>query len=257
VSFNNGIGLALGGGAARGLAGIGVLAALEERRIEVRAAAGTSMGGLIGALHCNGYSSKEITNITHGLGFWSFVRPNISSTLPHGLCSLRRLRSFLADHLPDQFEDLKKPYQVVATDIDTGEAVRLDSGSLLDALIATASIPILFPPVKIDSRLLVDGGIVEQVPARALLAQGVKPVVAVSFGFVGKRRPRYRGIHRIGVRALDLMGKTMISEIMQTDGVIPIYPDVEDYGAMNFAAADKFIEAGRRAIEQVFLELEG
>jgi NTE family protein len=185
------ISLALGGGGVKGFAHIGVLRVLEQEGFRIRAVAGTSAGGMIGALYAAGYGSDETVERLGGM-----ERGRLYSRLPGdgpALLGMAGVAETLADMLGERtFEDLSIPLAVTAVDLEKGLPVALCRGRLLDAVLATSAVPGVFPPRELDGRLLVDGGVLDPVPvalARSL-APGM-PVVAVvlspSMGWEGEQ----------------------------------------------------------------------
>ena len=171
------IGLALGGGFARGMAHIGVLKVLEQEGIPVRAVAGTSVGALIGACYCSGLSSDELTQVAHSVRFTTFARWTLSR---QGFASNDRMVSFLTRTLKVKtFEELRVPLAVTATDFNTGEGVVFHSGGIIDPVRASCAYPGMFLPVEIRGRYLVDGMLSHPVPTRPLREMGADRVLAV------------------------------------------------------------------------------
>ncbi|MDH3925395.1 MAG: patatin-like phospholipase family protein, partial [Xanthomonadales bacterium] len=205
------IGLVLSGGGARGGAHVGVLKALEEMNVPIDFVAGTSMGAIIGGLYASGYSADEIEKllietdwkkaltdkparrdrtmrkkdlerqflIPYRIGF-----NKGSLQLPLGVIEGQHLdQVFHQMLLPvvgiNDFDDLPLPFRAIATDLVTGEAVVLSSGSLANSLRASMSVPGVFAPVKIDGRLLVDGGMANNLPVNIVREMGADIVIAV------------------------------------------------------------------------------
>jgi NTE family protein len=149
------IGVALGGGFARGLAHIGVFKVLEEEKIPVDFIAGTSVGSVIGAAYASGISAKELEEIAAIVRFKDFSRWSLSR---FGLFSNDKMALFLRKVLRCKtFEELRIPLAIAATDIITGEPAVFTSGDLVDPVRASCAYPGMFQPVKIGNRLLVDG----------------------------------------------------------------------------------------------------
>src|SRR5262245_40909209 len=207
------VGVAFGGGSARGIAHIGVIQWLEEHHVPIDVAAGTSMGGLVGGGFATGMSAAELRKLIADtdwdlmFGASSFPFKNIRrkedarsypSRLEFGLkkgivppTSLndgQQVDLFLARIAAPyyglaNFDDLPTPFRVVAVDLLKGEKVVLDSGSLATALRATMSLPGAFPPVQRDGRLLVDGGLLDNIPADVVKGLGASHVIAVDVGY--------------------------------------------------------------------------
>lgn len=175
------IGLALGSGAARGLAHIGVLKVLEEAAIPIACIAGTSIGAFIGALYASGIPVQEMERTLCELDWRSLARL-LSPTLPtSGLLDGGKVAEFMAELLPVQnFEELSIPLAVTATDVESGEALVIHQGSLLKSLHAATAFPGIFTPVLLNGRYVVDGGLCNPVPADVAYRMGANRVIGVS-----------------------------------------------------------------------------
>ncbi|BCA79180.1 patatin-like phospholipase family protein [Desulfuromonas sp. AOP6] len=174
------IGLALGSGAARGLAHIGVLKELEKNEIPVSAISGTSMGAFIGALYAAGVPLVEMEAVALKQD-WRKLARLVDPTLPtSGLINGKNVASFIQSLLPvHTFEELSIPLAVVTTDIETGEHVIIKKGSLVDAIRAAIAFPGIFPPVRFGDRFLVDGGLCIPVPINQVRDLGVDVTIGV------------------------------------------------------------------------------
>jgi NTE family protein len=183
------IGLALGGGSARGLAHIGVIQVLQAYGIPIDIIAGTSIGSLVGSLYAAGDSVEKLEKSVSLLDKRK-VLSLMDITFPRsGLVRGNRIEKMLIDWgLGDKtFEELNIPFAAVATDIESGERVILNQGNVADAVRASMSIPGIFVPVKYDDRYLVDGGVVDPVPVDLAKKMGADIVIAVSLAI--KRPP--------------------------------------------------------------------
>ncbi len=176
----SGLGLALGSGAARGLAHIGVLKVLEEAKIPINIIAGTSMGAFIGAMYASGVPVSEMERVALEID-WRSMAKILDPILPtSGLTDSKKLVAFMADLLPARdFDDLEYPMAVTATDIDTGEAIIIKQGDLLEALRASLAFPGIFSPVRFGDRFLVDGGLCKPIPTDVARQLGAKNVVGI------------------------------------------------------------------------------
>lgn len=171
------IGVALGGGFARGIAHVGVLRVLEEAGIPIRFVAGTSVGALIGAAYCSGLSCDELEDVAHRVRFKTFARWTLSR---HGFATNARMISFLNSILKVKtFEELRIPLAVTATDVSNGEGIVFTSGPLVEPVRASCAYPGMFLPVNIGGRWLVDGMLAHAVPTRPLRDMGAERVLAV------------------------------------------------------------------------------
>jgi NTE family protein len=171
------IGLALGGGFARGISHIGVLKVLEEENIPIHFVAGTSVGALIGAAYCGGISIAELEQVAARVRLKHFARWTLSRL---GFASNQRMIGFLNSLLKvKSFEELRLPLAVTATDFNTGEGVTFHSGPLVDAIRASCAYPGMFLPVQMRGRMLVDGMLAYAVPSVPAREMGADRVIAV------------------------------------------------------------------------------
>ncbi len=199
------IGLALGGGGARGFAHLGILMALEEHGIPIDIITGTSMGAAVGAVKALGMdlhklylllsnldlnemlgvsesTTREIQRAI-GRGVVEYVRGvdlEETTSLPERLARMYELFSLLT--AKKEFSDTEIPFAVVAADLTTGERVLLNEGPIYRAVAASAAVPGIFPPVRIGNRYLVDGGIIDKIPTDAAIEMGAEVVIAVDAG---------------------------------------------------------------------------
>lgn len=167
--------IALGGGAAKGLAHIGVLKGLEEDGVAIKAVSGTSMGSIIGALAAQGLSGREMETLFVAIDWVRLGRIMVTSVSGSAYHDMLR-ESFGGVRI----EDLERPFAAVACDLDSGEMVVLTTGDLAAAVSASSSIPGILPPWRDGRRRLVDGAVVDPVPVTAATALGDWPVLAVN-----------------------------------------------------------------------------
>ena len=174
--FNTKIGLALGGGAAKGIAHVGVLKALEDQKVNIRYIAGTSVGAMIASLYAFSVSVDDIGALAKRLTMSKVTSFKLSKT---GFFTTASLRDLMVEYIGEvNIEDAKMPLAIVATDIRNGEEIILRSGSVADAVCASAAIPGIYIPVEIGNRSLVDGGLVQNVPIEALQTMGAGVIIA-------------------------------------------------------------------------------
>lgn len=176
------IGLALGGGGARGFAHIGILKVLERHHIKVNYLSGTSMGGIIAAAYAAGYSPTDLENEARKKTQTSELIKLIDPVPPRrGLLKGNRVQDYLTDLLGDckSFEDLEIPLVLNAVDLNSGELIYFSHGDLLPALFATICIPGVFPPIQYQGRCLVDGGVLNNLPIQPIRTLGADIVIAV------------------------------------------------------------------------------
>ncbi len=239
------LGLALGGGFARGIAHVGVLKVLCENQIPIDALAGTSAGSLVAAAFASGCTIEEMAAAARRLRWNSLAR----WTFPRlGFATNERMESLLSKTLHCQtFEQLKIPLAIVATDIRTGEAVAFREGGLLMPLRASCSFPGLFVPVEYDGRLLVDGAVVGSVPVAGL--SGVDAVVAVhlqSRGF--SHRPG--NLFEVVAESFHI-AQNLNQSVWREHCTLTIEPDVSDIRWDDFQRAEELMAAGEAAARGV------
>ena len=246
------IGLALGGGFARGIAHIGVLKVLEEESIPIRAVTGTSVGALIGACYCSGLSLTEMRDVAHNTRFTTFARWTLSR---YGFASNDRMVAFLTRTLKcKRFEDLRIPLGVTATDFNTGEGVVFHSGTIIDPVRASCAYPGMFLPVEIRGRYLIDGMLSYPVPTRPLLEMGAERVLAVhlkgTWATGGPPRHLFDVIGQSFAIAQDAM-----SSLWRDAADVVVEPDVAGFAYDDFKRADELIHAGEVAMRKALPEV--
>lgn len=245
------IGLALGGGFARGLAHLGVLKVFAEGGVPIDALAGTSVGAVVAAAFASGLGVDEMIQQAREVRWKALAR----WTLPRmGLATNERMDDLLPRVLRcSTFKELKTPLAVVATDISTGEAVVFRDGDLIAALRASCSVPGLFAPIEAQGRLLVDGMLVASVPASAVRAFSVDTVVAVHLN-TGELRHRPANIFQVVGQAFQIAERLGDAAWRKACDYV-IEPDVSEFEWDDFDRADDLILAGERAARQALRAL--
>jgi NTE family protein len=175
------VGIALGGGAARGFAHIGVLEILDKENIPIDMIAGTSAGSVVGALYAQGMSAARIKEIVLEMDWLKRIRLVDISIPKTGFIAGKKITELLKSIIGDvDFSELKIPFACIATDIMTGEEIIINKGSVLEAVRASISVPIVFAALKYKERFLVDGGLVDQVPVDAVKDMGPDVTIGVN-----------------------------------------------------------------------------
>lgn len=240
------VGLALGGGVARGLAHIGVLKILVESGIPVDYVAGTSAGSIIGATFCAGMSLEQVKEIGLKMRWWHMARPVWPA---RGLVSFQPLADWLARLLGDpQIEDLPLPYAALATDLKTGQPVVLNTGRLATAVQASCAVPGLVEPVEMDGRLLGDGSLTNTVPVDVLRRMGADYVIGVDI-FKSAIRKRW-GVFGLGFNALEILIERAGGGIETADCLI--VPPLGGKTYLRFSRREEFFLLGEQAaLEQI------
>jgi NTE family protein len=237
------IGLALGGGAARGFAHIGVIQVLEEAGIRPSLVAGTSAGSLVAALYASGKSGAELAKVAlamdeSAITDWSFP----GRGLIRGEALARYVREQTGGRL---IEQLPLPLGIVATDLDSGEAVLFQRGDVGLAVRASSAVPAVFQPVKIGTREYVDGGLASPVPVRFARQMGAELVVAVDISAVPNGGATGDMMHLL-LQTFSIMGRS-INHFELRDADVVVRPKLAGAGSADFSARKRVIDAGREA----------
>jgi len=238
--------LVLGGGSARGLAHIGVLKVFEREKIPIHAIVGTSMGALIGASYSVGMPIKKMEEIAHEFNWRTVFDP----TLPKmGLLAGKKLAKVVDDlTLNKSFDECRIPLAVVTTDIEKNERVVFQKGNLQKIVCASCSWPGIFNPVRIDGRLLVDGGIKNSVPTR--VARFIDPgyMVAVDVGFCVKDN-NISNIFQMLLQSFQIMGEELNRyQARISDTMIKV--ELGNIDQVAFDKAKEAIAKGEKAAEE-------
>jgi NTE family protein len=246
------IGVALGGGFARGMAHIGVLKVLEEEGIPVRIVAGTSVGALIGAAYCSGLSIEELEKVAHSVRFTTFARWTVSR---YGFASNDRMVAFLARTLKVKtFEELRIPLGVTATDFNSGEGVVFHSGSIIDPVRASCAYPGMFLPVNIRGRWLVDGMLSHPVPTSPLRDMGADRVLAVHLKGQWSKDGAPRHLFDVIGQSFAI-AQDQMSHLWRGAADLVVEPDVAGFAYDDFKRASELILAGEAAMRKALPEV--
>lgn len=239
------IGLALGAGAARGIAHLGVLKTLAKYKLQVDYIAGTSIGALVGALYACGLDVDFLIQFANELRAKSWVDLVLPRT---GLISGKKVETMLQILTRNRcFDELKIPFAAVATDIERGEPVIIKEGNVAAAVRASISIPVIFKPVSMNGRLLVDGAVVDRVPVSVVREMGAHLVIAVDVNRYVSFQP-VRNIVDVMLQTLDIMEHKILSATV-IDTEVLIRPKVGHISPGHFHRVDELVEAGEEAAE--------
>ncbi len=238
-SLNN-IGLALGSGAARGLAHIGVLKALKEHNIDVDIISGSSAGALIGGLYCCGISPDMIRKLAIQIDkkMW------MDLTVPRkGVLKGDRIEEILKLVTGGRrIEELDKKLIIVATDLNKSEKVIIRKGPVYKAIRASISIPGFFEPVRIEDKILVDGGVVDRVPVTVLKEEGADFVIAADVGF-SDYQSRLFHVFDIIQKSIDIMAERIL-EVDLAYADILLKPPLSHIESSKFEMVDECFQIG-------------
>ena len=237
------IGLALGGGFARGIAHLGVLRVLEDAGIRVDFLAGTSVGALIAAAYASGAPVEAISKRAMATSFRDFARWSLSR---YGLASNERLSRFVYEFCGvHSIEEMKRPLAICSVDLLTGEPYYFTKGDLGIALRASCAYPGLFQPVEYEGRVLVDGFLTGPVPVEAARMLGAEVVIAVYLGMTGPApRPKHMG--EVLWRSFAIMQQQALERRDRSADVL-ISPEVRDFAWDDFTRTGEMVAAGEAA----------
>ncbi len=282
------IGLVLSGGGARGVAHLGVIEVLEEYGIPIDFISGASMGSLIGGLYAIGYSTESLhalvdttdwqyvlsftddpdrrdlfidQKLTPQRGLFTLRFDGIVPVIPASVTPAQRLSSFINQlvlqgiyHAGDSYDDLRVPFRTVATDIVTGERVVFDRGDLVQGLRASISIPLIFAPVKMNDMLLVDGGLVSNIPVDIARESGCDIIIAVNTTSGMRTSDQIGAPWEVADQIITIMQQRWNSDQLRLADIV-ITPPIDDYLGTDFDNMPFFLEEGRRSAEDAVSEI--
>lgn len=245
--FNTKIGLALGGGAAKGIAHVGVLKAFEEEGVKIHCVSGTSIGALVAAYHAFGKNADEIMKVGRELSFSKIANFTLRR---RGMFTTDSIEEMILRDLGDvDIENALKPLAIIATDITTGEKVVFRKGKLAKAVAASVAVPGAYVPVEYMGRLLVDGGITENVPTSVLEKMGAGILVGIDLNGV-KKYPYPKDILGVLGNAFDIAIDLRTRDQLKTCDVL-VSLDLSDYSRLgNVEDADKLFLEGYRPMKE-------
>ncbi|MDJ0366707.1 patatin-like phospholipase family protein [Hymenobacter sp. H14-R3] len=240
----NTLALALSGGGARGIAHLGVLAALDELGLPVGRLAGVSSGGIAATFYAAGFAPRDILRLLLGTNFRGLTRPVFSRL---GLLGLEAVEQLLARHLGAdlQFENLRLPLTLVATDLVAGESVYFTSGPLLPPLLASAAVPIVYRAVQYQGRQLVDGGLLNNLPVEPLLGRPAERVVGVHCNPLNTD-VSVSNLRRLVERTLQLALSTNVTARKSQCALLLEPPALRTYRPLDYRKAAELFEVGYR-----------
>jgi NTE family protein len=244
------VGLALGGGAVRGFAHLGVIKVLLEEGIPIDYVAGTSVGSIIGAAYCSGMPLDQIITKAEKINWRSIVRPHWGT---EGIVSFRGIRTFINDIFDTPtFEDLQTPFAVVTTDIDADEGVIITEGEVAPAVEASCSVAGLVAPVHLHGKRLADGVFVNAVPASIVKLMGADYVIGVDV-LRPLIRP-YGGFVSHFLNAFEIVLRHSGGGLESSDCLIS--PDIGGFTYLRFGKRNALIELGMKATEGKITEIK-
>lgn len=243
------IGLALGGGGARGLSHIGVLEELDRAGVEIGWIAGTSAGSLVGALYAYGLKPAEILALAKETSWHDLAGVNLPKV---GLTTFDPMEKLLNEIFHKAtFADLKLPFAAVSCDLHTGKEVILREGNVARAVRASCSIPGIFVPVTDNEQLLTDGGVVNGVPVNVARQLGAEKVIAVQLHGGEEPVGKLDNIFAILLQSLEIMQR---SQTMEKPDVL-LVPEVTSLGIFDFDKVDEGYKAGQEIAKKHMEEI--
>ncbi|PWK25732.1 patatin-like phospholipase family protein [Maribacter polysiphoniae] len=278
------IGLVLSGGGAKGMAHIGALKVIEEAGIKIDYISGTSMGAIVGGLYASGYSASQLDSIFRSIDFTSLINDNLPRSaktfyekedseryainlpfnnfklsVPQGFSGGQNIYNELVKrlyHVKDihDFSKLPIPFVCIATNVETGEQIKLDKGYLPEAIMASGTLPSLFEPTTIDGKVLIDGGVVNNYPVEEVKKMGADLIIGVDVQHGLRDRGSLLSATEILLQISNFRTvKNMVEKSEMTD--VYIKPDMMNYSVMDFDLDDEIIEKGRVAAVEKYDEL--
>lgn len=246
------VGLALGGGAARGFAHIGVIQVLEENGIKVDYVTGTSAGSLVAALYASGRNGAALAAMADQMDESAFADWAFPG---RGLIRGEALARYVRENTGGRnIEQMAVPLGIVATDLDSGQAILFQRGDAGTAVRASSSVPAVFTPVKIGTREYVDGGLVSPVPVRFVKQMGAELVIAVDISAIPDGAPTGDPM-RMLLQTFAIMGKSINTfELREADLVLR--PKLAGVSSADFSNRKRSIQAGRDAMTAALPELK-
>jgi len=240
------IGLALGGGAARGFAHVGVIQVLEEAGIRPTLVTGTSAGSLVAALYASGKSGAQLQQIAETMEEATIADWTLQ-IFTRGVLRGEALAKYVNTQVGQKpIEAMVIPLGIVATDLNSGNDVLFQRGDTGTAVRASSAVPAVFQPVKVGSREYVDGGLVSPVPVRAARKMGAELIIAVDIS-TPPEASAANGTLEILLQTFTIMGKS-ISTIELKDADVLVRPSLQGVSSADFSARKRSIEAGRQAM---------
>lgn len=240
------LGLALGGGAAKGFAHVGVISVLEEAGLRPALVVGTSAGSVVGALYASGKTGAQLQQAAlqiEEVAIADWMVPIINRGVFRGEALARYVNEAVSHRL---LEDMRIPLGVVATDLGTGQGVLFRRGNTGTAVRASSAVPAVFQPVRISGRDYVDGGLVAPVPVQYARQMGAELVLAVDISDAPEGQPA-GDTFQILLQTFNIMGKSINQhELRQADVVVR--PSLVGLRSADFSARHKAIESGRAAM---------
>ncbi|MGB5499810.1 MAG: patatin-like phospholipase family protein [Maribacter sp.] len=279
------VGLVLSGGGAKGMAHIGALKVIEEAGVKIDYIGGTSMGAIVGALYASGYSATQLDSIFRNIDFNRLISDNLPRgvktfyekedseryaiklpfdnfkiAIPSGYSGGQNIYHELVKHLYhvkdiNDFSELPIPFVCIATNVETGEQVNLESGYLPEAIMASGTLPSLFEPFTMGGKVLIDGGVVNNYPIDEVKKMGADIIIGIDVQHGLRDRSDLLSATEILLQINNFRtAEDMVEKSIQTD--IYIKPDMSNYSVMDFDSDNEIIKKGENAARDKFDQLK-
>ncbi len=268
------IGLVLSGGGAKGLAHVGVIRAIEKAGIKVDMVCGTSMGAIVGALYATGYNADQIETMVLNIDWNKVLTEDLdhrrmdyfernkdgryliktevgkarSGLVDGNLAMILLSELYIPAHNIDDFTKLKRSFACVATDLETGKPVIINKGNIAEAVRCSMSYPMVFRPAEYDGKLLIDGGIVSNLPAKELKDMGADIIIGVNVGSPAYKREKLKTIPAILTQCVSFLNEQNAENHKMTCDIL-IEPDITTFETFSFTNIPAIIKSGEKACE--------
>jgi len=253
------VGLALGSGGSWGLAHIGILKVLEENNIPIDYIAGSSMGAIIGAIYALNLNVKELEERAFSLTKKDLVKLLDLNIPKVSLIKGNKIRSFLEKLIGDKyFSDTKIPFKIVTTDLESGKEIVINNGKLVDAIMASISIPGIFPPIRLQEGLLVDGGLINATPTNVVKEMGSDVVIGVDLTMQSKVELKEPNIYQTLMRSYEILRtqSTKYNIDENDENLLIIKPNITELRKFKFYEIQKFIDEGERVAREALPKIK-
>jgi NTE family protein len=249
------IGLALGSGGARGLAHIGVIKILEENNIPIDFIAGSSIGAMVGGFYAAGLDINKIEKIVKDTN-WRQIFSLVDPYLIQGLIGGEKVKIFIESYIKGKkFEDCRIPFSAVATNLKNGEIVILNKGEMTPAIRASISLPLVFKPVEINKKMLVDAGLSSPVPAKIVRDMGADIVIAVNLDKHYYNEKSKHGWYDVANNSLNIL-RHHLALLNMVNADVAINIDVGKNYWYQFVNGQDKILAGEKATNKILPQLK-
>ena len=247
------LGLALSGGGSRAAAQLGAIKALKDHNIEICCYSGTSAGSMVAVLAADGVDPEKVLEEIHSFSFFNIVNFNYSLS---GLSNLKKIEKSLKKLLSTKnLEDLAFPTSVVATNLNTGKVMVFEKGDIIEKVLASSSIPVLFAPLKFENQYYIDGGVLMNLPVEPLKEKCDRIIGFNITPVAEKTSEQYNRILNIGLRTFELSIQGNVKTSKASCDLVIEPEELNSYGIFSFDKMDEMFDIGYKAIENKLEEI--